>query len=521
MKSNKIYKTNRFLLFLFVLEFSTNFSFAQSGFHILDKEENLLYESELLYLSDTFHSSIYPRRSALLTNYESIQMDLKASKKENLWNQYPIELFKNTTRIIPLLQMGLSKDFNRPTAPYQNGGGVLLHSDMGKKVSIQFAVYGAQERFGIEDQKQIDSTGILPHIGPYNAKKNDTYIYTNWEGYISYQAASFLNIQAGKDQNFIGDGNRSILLSDNSSPYPFIKATVYLGKIHYLVLYQFLKDVDTDFYNYPQEQKYSTSHFLSLNLGQRFNFNLFETVVWRDQLDDGGKRGYDFNYINPIIFFRPVEFSIGSPDNVLLGGGYRIRFFKTTHLYGQLILDEFKLSEIKARNGWWANKYGFQLGMKIYDLFSVKNLFILGEYNTVRPYTYSHDNSMENYGNMYQPLAHPYGSNFKELIGLVHYSKKRWLLQAKLSVSQMGIDMDSLNQGQNIYRSYNDNRKDYGNETLQGLKTRIITGEVKLAYVINPLWNLRLETGIQVYKYANAIESKQQNYMFLRLKTLF
>ena len=32
------------------------------------------------------------------------------------------------------------------------------------------------------------------------------------------------------------------------------------------------------------------------------------------------------------------------------------------------------LSEVKAGNGWWGNKYGLQLGAKYIDAFSIKNL---------------------------------------------------------------------------------------------------------------------------------------------------
>lgn len=510
---------------IIILFFAAHFSIAQNSFLIIDKETNLMYESVLINKSDSFHSSIYPRTLNSITNYDSIQTSLIKNNKEDfgnyLSNKYPIEIFKHSTRIVPLINFDLSKDFSDNPSPYTTGGGLLLHSDLGKKVSLEFSVYGALQQFGIDDQQQIDSTQVLPHIGEYNAEINGAYSYTNWEGYITYQPFKFLNFQVGKDQNFLGDGYRSLLLSDNSSPYPFVKATVTAGKIQYLILYQFLKDVDTEFETYPSERKYSTSHYLSWNIGKRFNINLFETVIWRDQLEPGVRRGYDYNYLNPIIFFRPVEYSIGSPDNVLMGGGFRARLLKKTNLYGQVILDEFKLSELKSNAGWWANKYGYQIGLKIYDLFKIKNLFVLGEYNTVRPYTYSHKNSMENYGNMYQPLAHPLGSNFKEIIGLVNYRKNRWQLQAKFSFAKVGIDKDSTNYGQNIYRSYFNNVNEYGNYTLQGELTQSIKAEAKIAYIINPVWNLRIETGIRMYSYSNNMESLKQNSFFIALKTLF
>ena len=500
---------------------------AQTSFMIIDKEDNLLYESFLINNVDSFHSAIYPRMKSQITNYDTVQLSLRKKDKigfsNKFYNDYPIEIFNKSTRIIPLINIEASKDFSGNSSPYTVGAGLMLQSDLGKKISIQFQVYGAKQRFGIEGQKQIDSTNVLPHIGEYNAQQSASYVYTNWEGYISYRPYKFLTFQAGKDQNFFGDGYRSLLLSGNSSPYPFIKAIVNVGKIQYIVLYQFMKDVDTEFESYPHEQKYSTTHFLSWNIGKRFNINLFETVIWRNKLEEGVNRGYDFNYINPIIFFRPVEYSIGSADNMIMGAGFRVRLLKKTNFYGQLVLDEFKLSELKSNEGWWANKYGYQFGLKIYDLFGIKDLFVLGEYNMVKPFTYSHKSSMENYGNMHQALAHPLGSNFKELLAVINYRKDRWQFQIKIAYAKVGADIngDSTNYGQNIYRSYADNRNEYGNFLLQGELTKLIKTEVKLAYIINPLWNLRLETGFRMYTYSNTNADLKQNTIFLSLKTLF
>jgi len=515
-------RLNLGIVFLFL----TTYTLSQNSFLPIDKEENLLYESELINNVDTFHSIFYPRLISSITNYDSVQLtlvkDVNSNFKNYLFNKYPAELFNKTTQLIPILNMDLSKDFSNNPSPYIMGSGLLLHSDISQKLSFYMAVYGASQRFGLSEQKQIDSTSILPRIGEYNAHlSGGAYTYTNWRGYVTYKPYRFLNFQVGKDYNFIGDGQRSLLLSDNSSSYPFVKAVVTAGKIQYLILYQFLKDMDTQFSNFPNEKKYSTSHFLSWNIGKRFNINFFETVIWRDELEPGVHRGYDFNYMNPVIFFRPVEFSIGSPDNVMLGSGFRIRLLKKTHFYAQFIMDEFKLEEVKAKNGWWGNKYGYQVGLKIYDLFKIKNLFVLGEYNTVKPYTYSHGTSMENYGNMYQPLAHPLGSNFKELIGLINYRQKRWQFQIKLSAAKLGIDVDSTNYGQNIYRSYNDHRQEYGNYTLQGCLTQIVKSEIKASYIINPLWHLRLEMGLRFYSYSNEIEVQKQNLIFVAIKTLF
>jgi hypothetical protein len=92
-------------------------------------------------------------------------------------------------------------------------------------------------------------------------------------------------------------------------------------------------------------------------------------------------------------------------------------FLKRFQLYGQLMLDEFVFSELVTNNqGWWANKYGIQAGLKYIDAFGIDHLDLQAEYNQVRPYTYTHRDSSAYYAHYDTPLAHPLGANFKELI---------------------------------------------------------------------------------------------------------
>ena len=56
-----------------------------------------------------------------------------------------------------------------------------------------------------------------------------------------------------------------------------------------------------------------------------------------------GSRGFDVNYLNPIAMLRPIEFSVNSPDNVLVGLTLRYNILPKSYIYGQLILDEFSI----------------------------------------------------------------------------------------------------------------------------------------------------------------------------------
>jgi hypothetical protein len=146
-------------------------------------------------------------------------------------------------------------------------------------------------------------------------------------------------------------------------------------------------------------------------------------------------------------------------------------------LYGQLLLDEFVIDNIRAGNGWWANKYGIQGGAKYVDAFGVPNLDLQGEFNIVRPYTYSHNSRYGNYSGFLQPLAHPLGANFKEMIGIVRYQPfPRLNLTGKLIIIDIGRDPADENWGSDILKGNGTHEQEYNNTIGQGVSNKIMYG---------------------------------------------
>jgi hypothetical protein len=211
--------------------------------------------------------------------------------------------------------------------------------------------------------------------------------------------------------------------------------------------------------------------------------------------DNGAKRPFDFNYINPIIFLKPVNNSSDDPDKSLIGltGKYKITDGIT--VYGQFALDEFVAKDFFSSNGASVNKYGWQLGFRGANLFGVKNLNYLVETNTAKPYTYTARSAIENYSENGEPLAHPWGANFREFVGLLNYSCKRFDFSAEGDYGRYGLDMNGLNYGKDIFQVYTNPAKLFGNYTGQGLTTNMYYLQGKVAYILNPKYNLRIEIG--------------------------
>jgi hypothetical protein len=70
----------------------------------------------------------------------------------------------------------------------------------------------------------------------------------------------------------------------------------------------------------------------------------------------GRQNQFEFGYLNPVIFYRSAEQQNGSADNALAGLDIKANVARKFQFYGQLMLDELKISELRKQ--WWANKFG-------------------------------------------------------------------------------------------------------------------------------------------------------------------
>ena len=300
---------------------------------------------------------------------------------------------------------------------------------------------------------------------------------------LKYYFNKFIRADFGKGKHFIGNGYRSLLLSAEHSPYPYLKITTEFGRVRYYNLYTTFLDIQNP---NQDRKKHASIHFLDFKLTDNINIGVFEGVVWQSK-DEHYNRGYDIEYLNPIIFYRPVEFSKHSPDNVLMGANFNANLKRTT-LYGQVLLDDLNIARQKDRDedfsgGFFQNKFAYQLGIKT----SFKSLNILLEHNQSQPYTYAHKEPMQSYTHMNQALAHPLGANFKEVVALADYSKGKWKFSAKLTLAKVGLDSAHTHYGQNIFASDFEAQGDgeeysYGNFNGQGVSTHIQTLHTEVAY---------------------------------------
>lgn len=456
------------------------------------------------------HTAQKPFIYSEVNKYYNFEAEDKAISKERTtwldrkwWNEHMVTLKGKDYwfTLDPGVDLQAGKDTDADINTYNNTRLIYTQGGIGKQVNFFATIYESQGRFSDYFNRYAESIkpdggnpAIIPGRGIAKEFKKDSYDYPVATGYVSFTPSKYFNIQLGHGKNFIGDGYRSLFLSDNASPYPFFKLNTTIWKLKYTNTWMSLRDVRSEVTEDGSfRTKFMANHYLSYNVTKRLNIGLFESVIWENDND----RGFDFNYINPVIFYRAIEFSTGSRGgNALIGLSAKYKVNNRVNAYSQLIIDEFSTSDIFGGNGSYKNKIGYQLGAKYYDAFGLKNLYIQAEYNRVRPYTYSHNSVVLNYGHANQSMAHTLGANFSEFITIARYQRGRIFASAKLIFAKRGFEFnnseDSFFYGGNIYGTEDERIADEGNDLAQGNTTDFFHGEFQLGYLINPASNLKI-----------------------------
>ena len=486
-------------------ESALNIPFTHNNYGLFDASMNVVGSNN--------HTASKPYSYSEVSKY----FDLKADYRSKLWkvnSWFGRKIWNENTVAIkgegywftmnPIFDFRLGKDFRSKEvkSTFVNTRGIQIQGGLGKQLFFTTSIFESQGRFADYYNQYAESIkpsggnpAIIPGIGIAKEFKTDAYDFPSADANITYVPSSFINLQLGYSRNFVGDGYRSLFTSDAASPYPFFKINTTFWKIKYTNTYMWLKDVRPEVtQDRTYATKYMANHYLSWNAGKRLNIGFFESVIWTNT----NGRGFDINFINPIIFYRSVEFSSSSRSgNAALGMSGKYKWNSKVNLYGQFLLDEFSLGDMVGGNQSWKNKFAYQLGAKYYDAFDVKNLMLQAEYNHVRPYVYSHSNVLTNYGHNNQSMAHLWGANFREFVAIGRYYKGRWFADAKLVYGVKGFDFSESgpqsNYGGNIYRDYEEDRyADSGVKIAQGNKTNILIADLQAGYVVNPVMNLKI-----------------------------
>lgn len=387
----------------------------------------------------------------------------------------------------PVLHLAGAKESSGPN-PFINLRGVELRGMVDRKVGFYAFVGENQAVLPSYVMDERNRTLAIPHEGFWKGFKTNGVDFFQARGYIDFSVSKHIYMQFGHDKMFVGNGMRSLIWSDYAAPQLYLRANVKVWKINYLFqVNRMTADVNGNLSGltagkYPE--KFVAFHHASFNIGRKLNVGVFESVVF-SPADTTQAGSFEWNYLNPVIFYRAIEHQFGSSDNVILGADFKWIVVKNVSLYGQLVVDEFLLDHVLKRDGWWGNKFAFQLGGKYVNAFGISNLDLQLETNIARPFTYSHGTLYGSYSNYKQPIAHPHGANFKEVAGTVRYQP-----MGKLNISvrgfytNTGVDAVGENWGKDILKLNQTRQNVNENRIGQGMSTNILLGDFTASWML-------------------------------------
>ncbi len=433
---------------------------------------------------------------------------------------FPYDFFRYQSNdfflsVNPVLELSIDKESRVPNLNYLNTRGIEVRGMVNQKVGFYTFLTTTQGRFpDYVKRQQSAHSGAFPGEGWTKGFGNGGVDFFTARAYLAFQATQNIGLQFGQDRNFSGHGIRSLLLSDYSNNYLFLKINTRYKWFHYQNLFAHLLD-------YPlrslggnkYDAKYVVAHQLSFQITPKFQLGFFESVTFGGS-DSVNSRGFEWHYLNPVIFYRAVEHQVGDPDRITVGMNWEYIITPGLGIYGQFIADEFYINDIRAdidsllvRIGLrkerkfdtfasMRNQFGLQVGFKTADPFGIRNLDLQGEINLIRPYVYQHYDvygtglrPAASHSHYSQPLAHPLGANLAEWAfkGRYRPMKNLEISTALFSYTQ-GADVGGINYGGNILRDYRHGHGLYNNTFLQGRQIKVLLGELNASYQFRPGW---------------------------------
>lgn len=477
-------------------------------------------------------------KGALLTKHDSLAnapwVDTENWFVKKLFNEHLVQVEKEDYAFYLdfLPDLGIGADVIAPDTrrTWLNTRGFQAGLTIKDKFSLYVNAFENQAVFPDYLTSYINRTNVVLGQGTVKHQSNNVKDWMYATANMMYDVNEYLQVTLAYDKNHIGDGYRSLLLSDFSSNYAHLRLTGQIGNVQYTSIWAYMND-PTNPRSGPEGVegrfgdgiKWGAFQYLDYNATNRLSVGFFQSVIWANR-NQAGYRGFDFHYAMPVAFLRPIESNnSSSPDKMFLGLNAKYKVLQNATVYGQFLLGEFTASEFFANNGYIHNKWGAQIGARAFDIFGIKKLNILGEYNLVRPYTYQHFVSISNYSNHGESLAHPRGANFRELVGIANYHWKRFDIALQGVYSLYGTDPSTgENMGGDIFRSYHDFPNTHGNKIGQGVRNNLYYLDTRVGYVLNPLYNLRIESSYtQRYNRISGYPTEKSGVFSLGLRSTF
>ncbi len=216
----------------------------------------------------------YNLQRLLANNPEYLPVSVRTglqSKKPFLKNFYtsPANFYEVHVKdfdlvINPVIQLTYSKEKDNTESLFQNTRGLTLRGRIANKIGFATYLTDNQERVPSYVREWITARKAVPGAGFYKDFKGTGYDYFDARGYITFNAAKYIDVAFGYDRNFIGNGHRSLFLSDFGNSNLFLKLNTRIWKFNYQNLFMELHNADNRTGDRLIGKKYAAIHHLDV-----------------------------------------------------------------------------------------------------------------------------------------------------------------------------------------------------------------------------------------------------------------
>jgi hypothetical protein len=311
------------------------------------------------------------------------------------------------------------------------GRGFQLAGYAGKRIGFQLSFMDINEQ-GRYDSLRLDNE--LPGFVKKGTTNPKILNYSQMNATLSYRLNKGM-ITVGQDQQVMGYGRSgNIVLSDKAPAYPFYalnyQPSTWL-KFNYMHAWlqsgvldtRATYDLNNMVYGGVRQQylpKFFATHSVEIAPMKGLKINLGESIMYSENLQ--------LAYMLPVTFFKAFD-NQKFADNILTGSNGQFFFgfssrnqLPNTHLYGQWMIDEIRLSTA-FNSGKSRNQLGYQLGASVTDLF-MHYLTLNAEYTRLNPFMYRNFIAAQNYSNANYSLGDWMGSNADRILLSAKYHPK-------------------------------------------------------------------------------------------------
>ncbi|MBA3901398.1 MAG: hypothetical protein H0X62_14525, partial [Bacteroidetes bacterium] len=368
---------------------------------------------------------------------------------------------------------------------YTNTRGVRARGSITEKFSFETTFLENQSFFVNYLDSFVREWQVVPGQGRVKDFKGTGFDYAMASGYVSFSPVKQFNVQFGHGRNFIGEGYRSLLLSDNAFNYPYLKFTTNFlnNKLQYTNIFSSLQTLRRMQTGAPREElfirKAGSFHYLSINLHPRVQLGLYEGIIWRNS-DGNYPQPVNPMFYNPVMGINSAIFAGDTVNHVVNGLNGKIKILDKAFVYGQLLVGRMNFSNL-----------AYQAGFRWFDVFGLKNLHLQAEFNHVKPFVYAFPNELQNYTHYNQPLAHPLMANFNEIVGFLNYRYRDFFVELRGSTAIVQRDVENINSGNNIFLP--EQKVIVG--APPGVETSITWLAANFGYIINRKTNMMMKVG--------------------------